>query len=130
MGQLVGDGDRPAGHLVLATTQGQAIEKQAPLPAERQGEDDAPADDLGEDFDIDRAIAQASIAEALEAALARMDNAEHVAILRRAMPIWDDQPSKLVAEEFGTTAMNVDQIKSRFRAFVREECERRGWGAS
>jgi hypothetical protein len=53
-----------------------------------------------------------------------MDNAEHVAILRRA--IWDDQPSKTVAEEFGTSAMNVDQIKTRFKRLVREECERRG----
>jgi hypothetical protein len=112
------------------TTQGQALEKQSRLPAEHQGEDDAPADDLGEDFDVDRVIAQASIAEALEAAVGRMDNAEHVAILRRAMLIWDDQPSKLVAEEFGTTAMNVDQIKSRFRTLVREECELRGWEAS
>ena len=62
--------------------------------------------------------------EVLTAALARMSNADHVAIVRRAF--WDDQPSKDVAEEFGTTAANVDQIKTRFRKLVREECEARG----
>jgi hypothetical protein len=104
--------------------QGQSLEEEARLPSEHEGEEDAPPDRLGVDFDTDRVLARALYGQIVNAVLQSMDNAEHVAILRRA--IWDDQPSKTVAEEFGTSAMNVDQIKTRFKRLVREECERRG----
>jgi hypothetical protein len=108
------------------TREGKALEREAPLPSERQGEDDeAPPDRLGVDLDVDALLSRTMGAEIVQSVLDAMDNPEHVAILRRA--IWDDQASKLVADEFGTTDMNVDQIKTRFKRDLRAECERRGW---
>jgi DNA-directed RNA polymerase specialized sigma24 family protein len=106
------------------TTEGKTLERQEQLPSEHQGEPGTRADALGEDFDVDAVIAQIDLEEIVDAALGQMDNSEHIAIIRRAF--WDDQASNAVAEEFGTSAMNVDQIKSRFRKLLREECERRG----
>lgn len=106
------------------TAQGKALEREAQLPSEHEGDDDASVDRLGHDLDLDRVVAQACYAEIVDSALQTMDNERHVAILRRA--IWDDQASKVVAEEFGETDVNVDQIKTRFKKTVREECERRG----
>lgn len=58
--------------------------------------------------------------------MSSLSDERHVAILRRA--IWDDQASKVVAAEFGETDANVDQIKTRFKKALRDECERRtGW---
>jgi hypothetical protein len=110
------------------TAQGKALERSEWLPSEHDGEEGSPADWLGEDLDLDRLISQVSYGEAIEAALSSLDNDHHVAILRRA--IWDDQASKVVAAELGETDANVDQIKTRFKRALREECERRGLDGS
>jgi hypothetical protein len=104
--------------------QGQALEQEAQLPSEHEGEKNAPPDRVGVDFDADRILGQTLYAEIATAVLDGMDNASHAAIGRRA--VWDDQTAKVVADEFGTTPMNVDQIKPRFKRLFREECERRG----
>jgi hypothetical protein len=109
------------------TREGRALEREAPLPSEHEGAPDAPSDRLGVELDVDALLSRTLGAEIVAGVLEAMDNPEHVAILRRA--IWDDQPSKAVAQEYGTTDMNVDQIRKRFRAEVRAECERRGMDA-
>ena len=105
------------------TTEGKTLEREQRLPSEHDG-DDGVVDTLGEEADIDALVAQLDFEAVAAAALARMQNAEHVAIVRRGF--WDDQPSKVVAAELGTTPANVDQVKTRFRRLVREECEARG----
>lgn len=106
------------------TTQGKTLEREAILPSERQGEDGAPVDRLGEDLDVDALADRLDLLAITDRALASMTNPDHVAIVRRRL--FDDQPSRQVAEEFGTSPDNVDQIASRFRKTVRAECEAQG----
>ena len=105
------------------SAQGKALEREAALPSERRDDDDGPADTLGVELDVDRLLAQACYDEVIDVALANLGERNR-AIVRAAF--WDDRPSKDVADEMGTSANNVDQIKSRFRDAVRAECERRG----
>lgn len=106
------------------TTQGKTLERQAMLPSEHQGEDGAPADRLGEDLDVDALADRLDLLAVTDGVLASMTNPDHVAIVRRRL--FDDQPSRQVAEEFGTSPENVDQIVSRFRKAVRTACEAQG----
>jgi DNA-directed RNA polymerase specialized sigma24 family protein len=109
------------------TTQGQALERQDPLPSEHVGEDHGVPDRLGEELEIERLLAQTCYAEIVQTVLERMANRLHLDVVRAAF--WDDLPSGEVAERCGTTAGNVDQIKTRFRRDVRDECIRRGVSA-
>lgn len=103
---------------------GQSLTAQRELPSEHEGEDDAGPDRLSDAFDEDAHLSRVLYAEIVQAVLARMDNATHVAIIHRA--IFEDRPSAEVAEEFDTTANNVDVIKRRFREHLRQECIDRG----
>lgn len=104
------------------SAEGKALEQETALPSEHQ-DDEARADTLGVELDVERLVARASYDEAIEAALSSLGERDQ-AIVRAAF--WDDRSSKDVAGEFGTSANNVDQIKSRFRDTLRAECERRG----
>jgi len=106
------------------TTEGKTLEREQGLPSEHHERDDAPPDTLGEEVDVDTLLAQADLDAVVGATFARIANPTHVEIVRRAF--WDDQASKVVAQEFKTTTANVDQVKTRFRRLFREECERRG----
>lgn len=106
------------------TSQGRSLERQQGLPSEQDGEDGTAPDRLGEELDVERLIARACHHEIIEGVLDRMDNANHVAIVR--MACFEDLASAVVAERLGETAVNVDQVKSRFRAALRRALEDRG----
>ena len=106
------------------TRQGQALERQDPLPSEHAGEDDATPDRLGEDLDVDGFLTRRSYGEIVQAVLDGIANPMHVTVVKLAF--WEDLPSGEVAKRCQTTAVNVDQIKTRFRRDVRQECLRRG----
>ena len=99
---------------------GRSLERQVALASEREDAVDA----IGEDLDVDALLARACYSDIVSAALAKVENPMHVAVLHAAL--WDDRASADVAAEHSTGADNVDQIKRRFRIAVREECERRG----
>jgi DNA-directed RNA polymerase specialized sigma24 family protein len=104
------------------TQQGKAIENETELPGYAD-DGDAGRDLRGGDLDVDALVRRVELREVVEVVTGRLSH-DHAAIVRRA--IWDDQASKDVAAEFGTSAANVDQITSRFRRELRAECERRG----
>jgi DNA-directed RNA polymerase specialized sigma24 family protein len=98
------------------STQGKALEREL---------DDAPPE-LSDAFDSEQLISRIHAAGIVQNVLDRMENPMHVAVVRAA--IFDDLPSAEVAAAHGTSVANVDQIKSRFKAEVRAECERMGAG--
>ena len=106
------------------TAQGQSLEREQSLPSEQAGEDDAAPDTLGEPLDVERLLAQACYSGVVQAVLAGIENPMHVEVLRLAF--WDDLESSEVARRCETTAANVDQIKSRFKKVLKQECQRRG----
>jgi DNA-directed RNA polymerase specialized sigma24 family protein len=105
------------------SAQGQALEREATLVA-GDGEDGMPPEQPAADFDPNLAVAQLCHAGLVQDVLDRMENPMHVAVVRAAF--WDDLPSAQIAAANGTSAANVDQIKSRFKRELRAECERRG----
>lgn len=106
------------------TAEGQSLERQQALASEHAGDDDTAADTLGEPLDVERLVAQACYSEIVQAVLGRMRNPMHMQAIRLAF--WDDLESSEVARRCGTTAANVDQIKSRFKKDLTQECRRRG----
>lgn len=105
------------------TAQGQSLEREQSLASEHVGEDDAAPDTLGEPLDVERLLAQACYSDIVQAVLAAIHNPMHVEVLRLAF--WDDLESAEVARRCETTASNVDQIKSRFKKELKQECQRR-----
>jgi DNA-directed RNA polymerase specialized sigma24 family protein len=106
------------------STQGQALETERELPSEHVGEEGKRPDRLGEELDIDALVRRLSCGEIVNSVLDSMDNQSHAAIVRAAYS--GDPSSAEVAERFGTTPQNVDQVKSRFRKELRAECARQG----
>ena len=106
------------------TAEGQSLERQQPLPSEHVGENVAAVDTLGEPLDVERLLTQACYSQIVQAVLGRIQNPMHARAVRLAF--WDDLESAEVARRCQTTAANVDQIKTRFKKEVREECLRRG----
>jgi DNA-directed RNA polymerase specialized sigma24 family protein len=104
----------------LRSKEGKGLAIQVALPSEL----DDQVDTLGEELDVERLVNQLCYEEIVQAALAGMDNDLHREIVQLAF--WEDQTSADVAASCGTSAVNVDKIKSRFRERVREECARRG----
>lgn len=106
--------------------QGQALEAERSLPSEHHGDDDAPPDRLGIDFDDEQVVERALHGQIVASALAKVPNQTHGEIIRAAF--WDDRTSKDIAAQYGETPNNIDQIKSRFRRDLRAEC--RAWGVT
>jgi DNA-directed RNA polymerase specialized sigma24 family protein len=106
------------------SAQGQALQAEAPLPSEREADEDAPRDALGVPFDEDAVLSGAECGDIVRTVLDGLDNRMHASVVQRA--IFDDLPSAEVAEEHDTTANNVDAIKKRFREAVRREYLARG----
>lgn len=105
--------------------QGQALEAEIELPEEHEGNDGDVTrqrpNTLGEDFDVDAKLSVLVRDDTIARVLESMGNKEHVAIIE--MAIFENRPSKEVAELFETTAANVDQIKSRFKRRLKQEFE-------
>jgi RNA polymerase sigma factor (sigma-70 family) len=108
--------------------QGQALEAEVELPEEHEGEEDTGGrqrpNTLGEDFDVDAHVTALVRDQAIERVLSRMENERHAEIIEAA--IFEDRPSKEVAERFDTSAANVDKVKSRFKESLRQELEEQG----
>jgi len=106
------------------SVQGQALETETDLPSEHEGEEGKRPDRLGEELDVDALVSRLSYGEIVHSVLDSMDNQTHAAIVRAA---YSGEPSSAeVADEFATTAQNVDQVKRRFRQELRAECDRLG----
>lgn len=107
------------------TAQGQALEQEAAVEVGARSDDDAaPRYEPVEEPDEERAVAQICHTGLVQDVLGRMENQMHVAVIQDAF--FEDRPSAEVAARHGTTAANVDRIKTRFREAVREECGRVG----
>jgi DNA-directed RNA polymerase specialized sigma24 family protein len=106
------------------TTEGKALERETRLPSEHEGDEGAPPDHVATGLDAERIIAQACYAGLVQEVLDQLLNPMHVAVVRAAF--FDDQASTDIALIHGTTAANVDQIKSRFKKALRALCQQRG----
>lgn len=103
--------------------QGQALEAEVELPEEHEGDESEGRrrrpNKLGQDFDVDAHLSALVRDETIERVLNGMGNEKHVAIIEAA--IFQNRPSKEVAEGLDTTDTNVDQIKSRFKKRLKQE---------
>lgn len=108
--------------------QGQALEAEVELPEEHEGDESEVRrrrpNKLGEAFDVDAQLSALVRDQLIARVLDGIENRKHVAIIEAA--IFENLPSKEVARRFETSADNVDQIKSRFKARLRQEFQDQG----